>query len=109
MKRIFLAIVVGLAFLASCTGVKTSSRGLDNEAFIQVVGNPDNYSGGVDVNIDDKVFFKAEVVAPNQETPKGKVYAISTGNHVIAVSYNNKLLYKKNIFISNQETKRIEL
>ena len=109
MKNILFAIVVGLAFLASCTGVKTSSRGLENEAFIQVIGNPDNFSGGVDVNIDNKVFFKAEVVAPNQETPKGKVYAISTGSHVISVSYNNKLLYQKNIFISNQETKRIEL
>jgi len=109
MKKILFIVAIGLAFLTSCTGVKTVATGLENETFLEFLGNPSNYKGGVDVNIDDKITFKAEVNKDHADRPKGSVYAISTGTHTVTVSYNSKVVYKKQIFVSAQETKKILL
>jgi hypothetical protein len=109
MKNIIYTIAIGLIFFTGCTGLKTTSTGLENEAFLEFIGTPSNYIGGVDVNIDDKNTFKGEVNKDHADRPKGKVYAISTGNHLITVSYNSKVIFKKQIFVSSQETKKIML
>lgn len=109
MKNIIFVIAIGILFISSCTGVKTLSTGLENESFIEIVGSPNNYSGGVDVNVDDKSTFKASVNKDNANRPKGKVYAISPGKHTITVSYKNNVIFKKQIFVSAQETKKIIL
>lgn len=109
MKRIFFLFAIGLMFLTGCTGVKTVSTGLENESFLEFIGSPSNYSGGVDVNVDEKSTFKAEVNKDHADRPKGKVYAISTGAHLVTVSYNGNVIFKKQIFISAQETKKIML
>ena len=70
-------------------------------------------SGGkgkaLDVIIDDKTTFKAEVNKANAKRPKGSVYAISTGKHLVTIKYNNEIIYSKQIFVSAQETKQIIL
>jgi hypothetical protein len=109
MKKIFYVIAIGLLFVAGCTGVKTVTTGLENEAFLSFIGKPSVYKGGVTVNVDDKNTFKAEVCKDFTDRPKGKVYAISTGTHIVTVSFNNNVIFKKQIFISNQETKKIQL
>jgi len=110
-KQIYIAlsILFSIILFNSCTGVKTLATGLENEAFLEFVGNPQNYRNGVDVSIDDNIFFKAEVNKDHANRPKGTVYGISTGQHTVRVSYNNNLVYQKQIFISAQETKRIIL
>ena len=72
MKKILFVIAIGLIVLTGCTGVKTLSTGLENEAFIEFIGKPSNYSGGVDVNIDDKTTFKAEVTKTTQTVLRAK-------------------------------------
>jgi hypothetical protein len=109
MKKMLCVIAIGLIFLTGCTGVKTLSTGLENEAFLEFIGNTSNYTDGVDVNIDDKSSFKAEVNNDHADRPKGKVYAISTGIHFVTVSHNNNVIFKKQIFVSAQETKKILL
>ncbi|MBN2635912.1 hypothetical protein [Draconibacterium orientale] len=109
MKRILFVIAIGLIILSGCTGVKTLSTGLENESFLEFIGKPANYSNGVDVNIDDTTTFKAEVNKDHADRPKGKVYAISTGTHTVTVSHNNNVIFKKQIFVSAQETKKIIL
>jgi len=109
MRKILLVIAVGLISLTGCTGVKTLSTGLENESFLAFIGKPSNYNGGVDVNIDDKSTFNAEVNKDHADRLKGKVYSISTGTHIVTVTYNNNLIYKKQIFVSAQETKKIML
>lgn len=109
MKKVLFVTTLSLIFLTGCTGVKTLSRGLENESFLEFIGKPSNYSGGVNVNVDDKTTFKAEVNKDHANRPKGKVYAISTGTHVVTVSYNNSVIFKKQVFISAQETKKIML
>ena len=108
MKKVYLLAILGLV-LTSCGGIKTASRGLENDAFLEFVGNPSNYEGGLDVNIDGKTNFKAEVNKDKVTRMKGNVYAISTGTHVVSVTYKSQLLYKQQIFVSVQETKKISL
>ena len=107
--HIILAVLFSGILLSNCTGVKTVARGLENEAFLEFVGNPSNYSEGIDVIIDDNISFKAKVKKNHVTRPKGEVYSISTGTHTVTVSHKNKIIYQQKIFVSSQETKRIVL
>ncbi len=109
MKKILFIMAFGLILITGCTGVKTLSKGLENEAFLEFIGNPSTYKGGVDVNVDDKNIFKATVNKDHADRPKGNVYAISPGTHIISVTYNSNVIFKKQIFVSTQETKKIML
>lgn len=104
MKKIIFLMAIGLVIQTSCTGLKTTSIGLDNEAYLEFVGTQSNYFGGVDVNLDDKLNFIAEVNKDHADRPKGKVYSVSTGKHILTVTYKNIVLYKKQIFVTSQET-----
>lgn len=108
MKKIYFIVVLAI-ILTSCGGIKTLSSGLENEAFLEFVGKPNDYEGGLNVTVDDKTSFVAELNKNKSTKTKGVVYAISTGTHMVSVTYKNKLLYKKQIFISSQETKKIIL
>jgi hypothetical protein len=107
MKNLFIAI--SLILLTSCGGIKTSSSGLERESFLEFIGNPGNYSDGVEVSVDNKPTFKAEVFNDKATRIKGKVYAITPGQHIVSVTYKNNVIYKKRIFLSTQETKKILL
>lgn len=109
MKNLLSILTISILLLTACTGVKTASRGLENESYLMFVGNPDNYAGGVEVTLDDKTNFIAEVDNDRPGNMKGKVYAIATGKHVLTVVYKNDVLVKKQIFVSAQETKKIIL
>lgn len=109
MKKILFIAIAGLMLLVGCTGVKSVTTGLENESFLEFIGNPKNYSAGVDVNVDDQSTFRAEVNKDQAYRAKGKVYAISTGKHLVTVSSNGTVLFKKQIFVSAQETKKIIL
>ena len=109
MKKATLILAIGILIFTGCTGVKTISTGLENESFLEFIGNPANYTGGVDVMLDDKTNFIAEVGNNDVSRVKGKVYAIPTGKHIISISYKNNEIVKKQIFVSAQETKKIIL
>ncbi len=109
MKKALSILAIGLILLTGCTGVKTVSKGLENESFVEFIGNPTNYSGGVDVSIDDKINFTATVGHNHASGIKGKIYAIPTGRHIISISYKKTLIVQKQIFVSAQETKQIVL
>jgi len=109
MRKAFPVLIIFMIFFVSCTGLKTSSTGLENQAFLEFIGKPSKYASGITVNVDKEITFKAKVKKDHVTRPKGKAYAISTGVHTISVIYHNNMIYKKRIFISAQETKRIIL
>lgn len=109
MKYLTILMVLGLMLTASCTGLKTTSRGLENESFLVFTGNELKYEEGVLVDVDGKRSFNAVVVKDGSSLPSNCVYAISTGTHVVTVTYRKKVIYKQQIFISAQETKKIAL
>ncbi|MDR3366281.1 MAG: lipoprotein [Prevotellaceae bacterium] len=108
MKKYLFIATAGL-LLAGCTGVRTLSTGLENEAFLEFVGDTKKYADEVAVVVDDNSTFTASVGKEHIDRPKGKVYAISTGKHTISVSYKNQVVYQKQIFVAAQETKKIIL
>ena len=119
MKKLVFLFIASLLVLSGCKigeGSISTSRGLENESFLEFVGTAKNYKGGVDVNIDDKTAFKAKVhnqregdYSPTKDRFKGEVYAIPTGTHIVTVSYKGNVIYKKQIFISAQENFKIVL
>lgn len=108
MKKI---IVLGIlvVFISSCGGIKTSSQGVSNDAFLVFIGNQSEYSEGVDVTIDNNTPFTAQVKKPNYNGFRKKIYALSKGTHEITVSYKNNIILKQRIYISTNETKKIIL
>jgi hypothetical protein len=120
MKKQIVLLTIGLLLFAGCKvgeGSLSTARGLENESFLEFVAPISKYEGGVHVDIDGKTSFTAKVhsesegngLRPRADRFKGEVYAISTGTHTITVSYDNKIIYKKQIFVSAQETRKIVL
>jgi hypothetical protein len=109
MKKLIYLLTIGLFIITGCTGVKTVTKGLDNNSFIEILGNPRDYPDGVDVTIDNTTAFKAEVHKSKVKRPKGNIYAISTGTHIVTIKHSDKVIYSQQIFISAQETKQIVL
>lgn len=109
MRKILIAITIGLCTLSGCTGVKSLSSGLENESFLEFIGEPRKYPDGVSVTIDDKSAFTAEINKGVVGRQRGNVYAISTGVHLLTVSYRDNVIYRKQLFVSAQETKKIIL
>jgi hypothetical protein len=108
-KAIILLVGSVLMLTSACTGLQTVTKGLENQAFIQVMGDRDTYSEEVTVVLDGETTFTAEVNKMGTSIPKGTVYAISTGKHFIEVKHRNRVVYSKQIFVSAQETKQIIL
>lgn len=105
-NKIFIFSVI-LTLLSACSGIKTSSRGLENEAFLELIGDPIKM-GQVEVIIDNETPFLATVNKPNRKV-KGQVYAIKNGRSELIIRHKNNIIYKQTIFVSPQETKRIIL
>ena len=98
-----------LFLITSCTGVQTTVKGLENQAFIEVIGDQGKYTGGVTVIIDDNTTFMATINKHNNKRPKGNKYAITTGTHKIVVKYLDEILYSQTVFLASQETRQIIL
>jgi len=109
MKKVLCVISLVFLMLLGCAGVKSTHGGLENEAFLDIVGTQRNYVGGVTVTLDDRATFKAEVNDPSSNTPRGKTYAIESGSRVVSIQYNGTEIFRKQLFVSPQETRRIAL
>jgi bacillopeptidase F (M6 metalloprotease family) len=109
MKKVLYVMTISLMVLVGCKGVKTLSTGLENESYLLFIGKPGNYSNGLDVNIDGKTMFKAKVNKDQFKPSRDRIYGITTGSHAITVLYNDKIIFKEQIFVSTQETRKIVL
>jgi len=108
MKKIILFTIL-TSLLISCGVTKSSVRGIENQAFLLILGTPSNYPTGVEVVIDDKTRFNSEVQKNRDKVKHLRLYGISTGKHKITISQNNKTIYEKIFFLSSQQTKKIIL
>lgn len=108
--HIWLLALLVLVLGACSVGRTTESRGLENQAYLQFVrGNTDKYSDGVDVYIDDALLFKAKVDKVDSRTVKGNTYVIKSGKRHLKVEYHGKVLYEKEIVVTTQETRKVQL
>ena len=109
MKKLIYIVVLCLPLFIGCKSVKSESGGVDNSAFLKFVGEPNSYSNGVEVKIDDKASFIAKVNKDKFRPSKEKVYSLTPGKHEMVVTNNGTIIIKQQIFISIQETKKIIL
>lgn len=107
MKKLILLLFI---FISSCGVTKTSSSGIENQSFLSFeTSDKRNYPEGVEVILDDKTSFKAEVFKNRDKVKHIRLYGISTGKHKVSVLFNGKVIYEKTIFLSSQQTKKIIL
>jgi ribosomal protein L21E len=109
MKNILVILTIGTTLLLSCKGVKSASAGLDRQSYLVILGNTSNYREGVEVIIDDKPSFIAKVNKVNFKPSRDKVYGINPGTYKVTIKSAGKVIYKQDIFVSTQETKKITL
>jgi hypothetical protein len=108
MKKILFFTII-MTLLIGCDVTKTVSRGIENQAFLLILGTPSNYPNGVEVVIDEKTKFNAEVQKNRDKVKHLRLYGISSGKHKVSILKNNKNIYEQIIFITSQQTKKIIL
>ena len=110
-------ILLGIfAFACLLVGCKSSfpvpqQSGKEDMAYLVFVGPLKTYGNGskpVQVNIDGTT-FDAKVVKPKVANRKGYQYGVATGKRNIVVKFNGNTVYQKQLFLSSQETKIINL
>lgn len=111
-KNLFLFIAL-VCLLAACkTNYPVAQQsGKEDRAYLVFVGPKDTYGDGkypVQVDIDG-TSFDAKVVKPKTANRKGTQYGVATGRRNITVTFNGKTVYQKQLFLSSQETKIIDL
>ncbi|MDR0688234.1 MAG: hypothetical protein LBF55_06065 [Prevotellaceae bacterium] len=109
IKILFIALL--LTSLAGCkVGNVAHSGGVDNASYLQFLqGGSTKYGAGVEVFVDDNPAFTAKVDKIEKLNVRGNVYAIKQGTRHVKVVHEGKTLYEKDIFVGNQETKKITL
>ncbi len=112
MKRIvfFMTFVLSLAFLSSCRMPVAQEGGKSDVAYLLFVSPEHYYNKIVDVHFSTlEEDFTAKVVKEKKAMRKGKAYTVPTGRATVKVYYEGKLLYSRQLFLSTQQTKVIQL
>ena len=112
-KRLLFTMLAVTCFLVSC---KTSfpvaqQSGKEDMAYLVFVGPKEVYEDGkrpVQVDVDGTQ-FDAKVVKPKTANRKGTQYGVAPGRRNIVVKFNGQTIYQKQLFLSAQETKIINL
>lgn len=85
--------------------------GKEDIAYLLFVGPLKTYGNGskpVQVDVDGNK-FDAKVVKPKTANRKGTQYGVATGRRNVTVMFNGQIVYQKQLFLSSQETKIINL
>lgn len=102
-------LAIPLVLLGCTAGRTTETRGLENESYIQVVEGQQKYPEGVDVYVDDAAPFKVKVNKVNDRIAKGNVYTVKSGTRHLKVVYKSQVLFDKQVVLSSQQTRQIQL
>lgn len=112
MKKLLILCCISVLALASCkTGVFTADYGKEDVAYVCLVSSDTMANKNVEVYVDNETQFTAHVQKAKQSTEKhnGGLFAIKPGKRHMKVVYNGNVLYEKDIFVSSQQTKLINL
>ena len=111
--RILYLFIVLAGLLTACKAnyPVAQQSGKEDMAYLVFVGPKDTYGNGkYPVHVDiDGTRFDAKVVKPKTANRKGTQYGVATGRRNITVTFEGKTIYQKQLFLSSQETKIIDL
>ena len=110
---VIISLTAILFFLFGCKAnyPVAQQSGKEDMAYLVFVGPLKTYGNGskpVQVNVDGTT-FDAKVVKPKVANRKGYQYGVATGKRNITVKFNGNTVYQKQLFLSSQETKIINL
>lgn len=113
MKKLVFVLFAITCFLVGCkTNFPVAQQtGKEDMAYLVFVGPRQTYGNGskpVQVDVDGTK-FDAKVVKPKTANRKGTQYGVATGSRHITVTFEGKTIYSKQLFLSSQETKVINL
>lgn len=111
-KGLFFIIAIACLMVGCKANYPVAQQsGKEDIAYLVFVGPLQTYGNGskpVQVDIDGTK-FDAKVVKPKTANRKGTQYGVATGTRNITVTFNGKTIYQKQLFLSSQETKIINL
>lgn len=112
-KLILFTITLAALLLVGCKAnyPVAMQTGKEDMAYLVFVGPLDKYGNGqypVQVDIDGTQ-FDAKVVKPKVANRKGYQYGVAIGNRHLKVTFKGQIVYERQIFLSTQETKVINL
>lgn len=111
--RIIFMLMAVASLLVGCkvSYPVAQQSGKEDMAYLVFVGPKNIYGNGsrpVQVDVDGTT-FDAKVVKPKTANRKGTQYGVATGRRNIKVTFEGKTVYQKQLFLSSQETKIINL
>lgn len=109
MKKTIFLYCFFICLLYGCKAPVEMQSGREDIAYLVFTSPKTYWNKKVDVSIDNQTVFSAKVVKTKRSNYWGRQYGIATGRRNLKVSYNGKIIYQKEIFISSQETKIITL
>lgn len=112
MKKLLFLLTTCVLFLTGCkTGVYTAEYGKEDVAYVSLVSSDALANKDVVVTVDNTTTFTAHVQKAKQSTEKhnGKLHAIKPGTRHLKITYKGNVVYEKDIFVSSQQTKLINL
>ena len=109
MKKFFLLILIGTLSICSCRAPISTQSGSEDMAFLIFTSPKQYWNHHVDVEIDKKTYFQAKVVKTKRNNRWGRQYGVKPGRRHIKVTYQDNVIYEKDIFLSTQENKLITL
>lgn len=110
MKKLLILLVLPLILFGCKANYPVSQQGGKEDVAYLLFVSVDEYAGKkVFVTIDDAQLFTAKVVNQKDANRKGVQYGVSTGTRDLMVTYEDKIIFKKKLFLSTQEVKQIIL
>lgn len=111
--KIILSLIAIIGLMAGCKAnyPVAQQSGKEDMAYLVFVGPLKTYGNGsklVQVDVDGTK-FDAKVVKPKTANRKGVQYGVGTGRRNLTVTFNGQTVYQKQLFLSSQETKIINL
>ena len=111
--KVLLSLIAIASLMMACKAnyPVAQQSGKEDMAYLVFVGPLKTYGNGskfVQVDVDGTK-FDAKVVKPKTANRKGTQYGVSTGRKNITVKFNGQIIYQKQLFLSSQETKIINL
>lgn len=111
MKNKLLFVFIVTMLLPGCRSSYPVAQqsGLEDAAYLLFVSQKDYVKQNLTIIVDDTK-FDAVAVKATKAKRKGTIYKIVPGTrHLIVQNDKGEVLYDKNVFISTQETKQIQL
>ena len=112
MKKLLFIGILLTSMLAGCkTGVYTAEYGKEDVAYISLMSSDQMANKDVEVFVDEDTQATLHVEKAKQHAEKrtGKLFAIKPGKRHLKIVHEGKVIYEKDIFVSSQQTKLINL